>query len=189
MGLFSRDDTPPESPQPVSTPKPAPRTPTPAPATPPKASGEATLIARTCEIEGHLSGSGDVNIHGRFKGQVSGSGQLFIAESGHAEATLHARTIVVAGTVTGDLTANEKIELRPSATLHGNITAPRILIQEGATFEGQVFMKSPGEPKAAAAPAAKATDEKGDDTGKDTDEKDTKKEQSDGKKEPSGSKK
>jgi cytoskeletal protein CcmA (bactofilin family) len=141
MGLFGRDDSPQPGP-------PAPATGRTAPA---QLTGDTTVIARSCEIEGVLSGSGDVNIQGRFKGTVKGSGKLLIAEGGHADARLHARNIVVAGTVKGDVSADEKIELQPSAKLHGNITAPRILIQEGATFEGQVFMKKPTDKPGATA--------------------------------------
>jgi cytoskeletal protein CcmA (bactofilin family) len=142
MGLFGRDDSP----------QPGPPAQTPSRTVPAQPAGDTTVIARSCEIEGTLTGTGDVTIQGRFKGNVDGSGKLFIAEGGKAEARLHARNIVVAGTVKGDVSADEKIELQPSAQLRGNITAPRILIQEGATFEGQVFMKKPVEKPAASTP-------------------------------------
>jgi len=51
--------------------------------------------------------------------------------------------VAIAGTVVGDVTADEKIELEPTARVEGNITAPRILIRDGATFKGQVNMKDP----------------------------------------------
>lgn len=142
MGFFGRsEDPPPTTTTPVVSRSSAPV----------QAVADATVIARSCRIEGTLSGSGDVNIQGRFKGEISGSGQLLISETGDAEARLHARSIVVAGKVHGDMSADEKIELKPSANLRGNITAPRILIQEGATFEGQVFMKKPTDTKGAPA--------------------------------------
>ncbi len=148
MGLFGRDDS--------QAPKPAANAPAPSRSqTAPQPSAETTIIARSCRVEGNLSGSGDVNIQGHFQGEIDGSGQLLIAEGGTAEARLHARTIVVAGTVKGDVSAAEKIELKPTANLLGNITAPRILIQEGATFEGQVFMKKP------ASPSSETTDKRG----------------------------
>ncbi len=135
MGLFGRDDSP--------TPKQTATAALSRNQAPPQASADTTTIARSCRIEGMLTGSGDVTIQGHFQGEIDGSGSLLIAEGGTAEARLHARNIVVAGTVKGDASADEKIELKPSANLLGNITAPRILIQEGATFEGQVYMKKP----------------------------------------------
>jgi len=141
MGLFGRDDrsqatTKPQEPSPAARPasQPAP------------ASGETTLIARSTTFEGTIKGSGDIRIEGRITGTVDASGRLLIAESGRARARLHARTVVVSGTVEGDVTADERIELQPSATLTGNITAPKIQIHEGATFEGEVRMAKPDRP-------------------------------------------
>ncbi len=128
-------------------PQPAPQTPTPTPGRPAQSPTSATtgitIVAQSSRMAGKLSGSADIHVAGSLEGEVDASGQLIIAESGRVAATLHARVIIVAGSVKGDVSADEKIQLKPSAKLHGNITAPRILIEEGATFEGQVFMKSP----------------------------------------------
>jgi cytoskeletal protein CcmA (bactofilin family) len=70
----------------------------------------------------------------------------------------------VAGTVKGDVLADDKIELKPSANLQGNITAPSILIQEGATFEGQVYMQKPADLK----PAPKGQSPTGDSADKES---------------------
>ncbi len=141
MGLFGRDDrsqatTKPENPSPVTRPA----------TTPAPVSSETTLIAGSTAIEGTIRGSGDIRIEGRITGTVDVSGRLLIAESGRAKARLHARTVVVSGTVEGDVTADERIELQASATLTGNIVAPAIQIQEGATFEGEVRMAKPDRP-------------------------------------------
>ena len=61
---------------------------------------------------------------------------------------------MVAGEIKGNVTADERIELRPSARLLGNMTAPRILIQDGATFEGKVEMKPPAQQGRKGFPAA-----------------------------------
>jgi len=107
------------------------------------------VIAQGCRFDGSVSGSGDIQVEGELAGEVASTGNLLVAENGTVRATVHARTVVVAGSVEGDVSADEKIELKPSANLRGNITAPRIMIQDGATFEGQVFMKNPA-PKGAA---------------------------------------
>ncbi len=65
---------------------------------------------------------------------------MLVAEGGKVEAELKAETITIAGKLKGDAIASQKIELTPTAEVEGDITAPRILIREGATFEGQVFM-------------------------------------------------
>ena len=77
------------------------------------------------------------------KGTIDGEGGVTVAEQGRIEATVHGRTVAIAGTVVGDITADEKIELETTARIEGNITAPRILIRDGASFRGQVNMKDP----------------------------------------------
>jgi len=143
MGLFGRDEQSPYS-QPIE-PQPTSRSTAPREREQKAGTSNVTIIAASCRVEGTLTGSGDVTIEGVFSGEVDGMNKLLIAEGGTAKATLHARNIVVAGKIKGNVSADEKIELRPTAVLHGNIMAPRILIQEGATFEGQVFMKKPPE--------------------------------------------
>ncbi len=146
MGLFGKDDRKPGAfqPTPQQTPK--------SPSATPHTSGETTLIGRGARFEGTLTGSADMLIEGQFAGAVDATGRLVVAEQGKVEANLHAKVVVIAGSVTGNVSADERIELQPSATLTGNITAPRIQIQEGATFEGEVRMAAP-EKKATAGPA------------------------------------
>ena len=136
MGIFGRDETAPgqQSTQPVAKP------PTSAPS---KTDADRTIIARPSVFEGHISGSGEIIVNGLVKGTINASGTVRIAELGRVEATVHGKVVAVAGTVAGDITADEKIELEASARVDGNITSPRILINDGATFKGQVNMNEP----------------------------------------------
>ncbi len=137
MGLFGRDQAAPPSPATTPNAKPAPARP--AGGSKPAGNG-TTLVAPGAQFEGSLTGSGDVRIEGRVSGTVAVDGHVIVNQTGLIEATLKARVVVVAGEVHGDVFADEKIELQPTANLVGNMTAPRILIQEGARFEGQVYM-------------------------------------------------
>lgn len=124
-----------------------------------------TLIAKPSRFDGTISGSGEVRIEGAFKGRLDGSSQVVVAQGGEVEAELRAEHITVAGRVRGDLFASVKIELTPSADVQGDIASPRILIREGATFEGQVFMSESGKKKAAEPadrPAERGTDKPAD---------------------------
>ncbi len=136
MGLFAREDRSTDSRPPSQ-----PATPRSAPSA--AAQSGITVVAATCHVEGVLSGSGDLLIEGRLSGEIAGTAAVTVAEGGSVEAMVHGRTVIIAGRVRGDVSASDKIELAPSADVEGNITAPRILIREGATFEGQVFMKQP----------------------------------------------
>ena len=134
MGIFGRDEANPDQQPPQST---AGR-PT-LPTTPETA--DRTVIARPSKIEGRISGSGEIVVNGLVNGTIEATGTVRVAGQGRVEATVHGKIVSVAGTVTGDITADERIELETSARVEGNITAPRILIKDGANFRGQVNMK------------------------------------------------
>ncbi len=140
MGIFGRDERNSHSKHPASTPSGSQQE---AGLTP---SAGSTVIARGNRIQGTITGSSDVEIEGELKGAVDGTGHLKVAAQGVVEGNLAARTVVVAGTVRGDILAGETIQLETSATVEGNITAPRIQMADGATFEGEVHMKSPDRP-------------------------------------------
>jgi cytoskeletal protein CcmA (bactofilin family) len=139
MGIFGRDERTPES-------KPATQQPTktPMPSGPPTATGR-TIISGANTLEGTVAGPGDVQVDGRITGAVDITGNLLVADHGVVEGKIKARSVTVAGSVKGDITGIERIELQPSSKVEGNITAPRILINDGATFDGKVFMKDPGK--------------------------------------------
>ncbi|MCJ7756155.1 MAG: polymer-forming cytoskeletal protein [Thermoanaerobaculales bacterium] len=104
------------------------------------------MIAASILVEGTLSGSGQILVDGRVRGSIEGRDEVMVAPRGRVDATVHGRVVMVAGRVIGDITADEKIELEPTAQVDGDITAPRILIRDGATFRGKVNMKPP-EPR------------------------------------------
>ena len=70
------------------------------------------------------------------------------------EATVHARNVTVEGKVTGDISADDRLELVLTATVDGNIRAPKIIVAEGAKFRGSVDMGS-AKPSGEAAGAKK----------------------------------
>ncbi len=151
MGLFGRDETARRS------------TPTDGQTAPSNASspapekGDRTVIASSVHFEGTLQGSGEILVHGKLTGTIDGSSTIHVAARGSVNAAVHGRSVVVAGTVKGDITADERIELEPSAKVDGDITAPRILIKDGATFRGQVNMQAPPDrPKGKEQPGSPA---------------------------------
>jgi cytoskeletal protein CcmA (bactofilin family) len=140
MGIFGRDERGAES-KPTS-PTPSKRQGSGAAAV---SGASATVIARANRVEGTIVGSGDIQIEGELQGGVEGTGQLRVAERGIVEGTIRARNVTVGGSVRGDILANESIQLDATADVEGNITAPKIRIAEGATFQGQVLMKEVSE--------------------------------------------
>jgi cytoskeletal protein CcmA (bactofilin family) len=96
-------------------------------------------VGASVVIKGDLSAREDVVIAGRVEGSISVEGFLVTVEpGGHVAADVVAKGVVIAGTVTGSVTAEERIELRSTARVEGELTAPRIAIADGATLSGRV---------------------------------------------------
>ena len=141
MGLFGRDDQPLETKTETNRPQNRP-----AATTPHSGNSNRTVISQKIKIDGKVSGTGEIIVNGYVHGSIEGAGTIQVAEDGRVEATVHATNVVIAGQVTGNVTADEKIELEQSARVNGDITAPRILIRDGAAFRGQVNMRKPTSP-------------------------------------------
>jgi cytoskeletal protein CcmA (bactofilin family) len=150
MGIFGRDDRTDDG-------RPAPAESQSGQRRVPQAGSSLTLIAKTSHVEGEIKGAGDVRIEGTLNGKLDCSSSVTVAEGGTVDAELRAETISISGKVRGDIQARQKIELTPTAEVEGDITSPRILIREGATFEGQVCMNGK---KGGSAPGAAKTDDK-----------------------------
>jgi cytoskeletal protein CcmA (bactofilin family) len=138
MGFFGRDDRPQTDPRPAGSQQLRPGAPLPS-----NQPADRTVIADSILVEGTLSGSGQILVDGRVQGSIEGKDVVVVASRGRIDAAVHARVVMVAGRVIGNITADEKIELEPTAQVDGDMTAPRILIKDGATFRGNVNMRTP----------------------------------------------
>ena len=93
------------------------------------------------KISGKLSFDGPTRIDGQVDGEITGKDSLTIGESAVVTAQIRAAAIIVAGKVSGDIIASQRIEIRPSAKVIGNLTAPMLVVHEGALFEGHCSMQ------------------------------------------------
>jgi cytoskeletal protein CcmA (bactofilin family) len=110
-----------------------------------------TTLGPSLTITGDITSQEDMTVHGRVNGKiVMQQGTLVIAPTGSVEANVNGSKITIHGKVTGDVTATDRIELMQTATVSGTLTAPSLVLQEGASFNGIVDMSK----KSAARPAA-----------------------------------
>ncbi len=113
-----------------------------------------TTIGESIVIKGELSGDEDLVIQGRIEGRINlNQNALTVSEHGSVEAAIIANTVVVAGKVRGDIRAAEKVDLRDTCSVEGDICAPRAAIAIGAYFCGGIDMRQSqgGEPVTARA--------------------------------------
>lgn len=108
--------------------------------------GKAAVIGPTISINGELKGQEDLVVEGTIEGTVElKQNTLTIGPQGTLKAQVYAHTILVDGTVDGDLYASERISIRKSARIEGNILAPRISLEDGAKFRGTIDMDAESE--------------------------------------------
>jgi cytoskeletal protein CcmA (bactofilin family) len=118
---------------------------------------DRTVIGPSIVIKGDLSGEEDVLVEGRVEGKIEfNQNALTIGTSGKVKADLFGRTITIEGHVDGNLFAREQAVVRPSGTVHGNITAPRVVLEDGAKFKGGIDMDSKEPARPAVAPSSSA---------------------------------
>jgi cytoskeletal protein CcmA (bactofilin family) len=99
-----------------------------------------TYIGKDTEFEGKLRFYGTIRIDGQFRGEIIGEGTLIVGEGATIESDIHVSQIFNSGRIQGDVTADNKIEIRAPGKILGNIQAPSIVINEGATIEGNCQM-------------------------------------------------
>ena len=113
-------------------------------------------IGKSVVIKGELSGSEDLTIEGQVEGQIELKQHvLTIGRHGRIKARVFAKVVVVMGEVVGNIQASEKVALRDSGAVEGDIIAPRVAIAEGARFRGKIDMQRDAEPKSEESPKAK----------------------------------
>ncbi|MFQ5694296.1 MAG: polymer-forming cytoskeletal protein [Nitrospinota bacterium] len=106
----------------------------------PRQAGQAK-IGQSLFIKGDVTGSEDLTVEGRVEGRIDlKDHNLTIGPNGRVHAEIHARNISIVGEVTGNVVADEKVELTDTARLIGDIRAPRIAVSDGAKFKGSVDM-------------------------------------------------
>jgi len=106
-----------------------------------------SIIGESLHFKGELSAGEDLIIEGTVEGTIDqGSCCLTLKPNGKILADVNATKIFIEGNVKGDLHATTSVTVRETGTVTGNIVAPTVAINEGATFNGSIEMRSPSDP-------------------------------------------
>lgn len=109
-----------------------------------------TIIAEDTLFDGTLNSESDIRINGTLEGEMNVSGKVIVSDTGRISGTLSAEAAVIAGTVTGDIVIAQKLSLTESAHVEGSIQTDRLVVEEGAVFEGDCVMQNRSKPAASA---------------------------------------
>jgi cytoskeletal protein CcmA (bactofilin family) len=105
------------------------------------ASREAAVIGPSIHIDGDVRGEEDLLIEGEVSGTVQlKNNSLTIGPQGKVRADVYAHSIYVDGYLEGDLFGSERVHIRKSAQVKGNVTSPRVSVEDGAKFKGAIEM-------------------------------------------------
>lgn len=99
-------------------------------------STNTTVIGAGTHIKGEITFDTTARILGSVEGSITSRGDLHIGETGQCNATLDAARIVIDGTVEGDVTARERVQLNAKAVVCGDLTTTSLSVAEGASFVG-----------------------------------------------------
>ena len=106
---------------------------------PKRGSGSRSILGPSLVFRGELSANEDLVIEGRIEGSIQHHNKnLTIGQRGRVKADINACVITVEGTVEGDLTGDEAVIIKGTAKVTGNAKSPRVVIEDGAQFTGQV---------------------------------------------------
>ena len=106
-----------------------------------KSKGElSAFIDEASEIEGKYTFSGTVMINGKLRGEIQSNDTLIVGEKGVIHATIRAGIVLVSGEIVGNVVGLERVELRGTARVSGDIEAPIVVVDEGVMFEGHCRM-------------------------------------------------
>lgn len=130
--------------------EPEPTSHSPSPSSPPRRSsarsgGERAIIGPSISIQGDVTGEEDLVVQGRVEGKIDlKQHNVTIGKEGRVKADIFGRLIQVEGEVRGNLFGDEQIVVAGSGQVVGNITAPRVSLEDGCRFKGSIDMEPKG---------------------------------------------
>jgi cytoskeletal protein CcmA (bactofilin family) len=95
------------------------------------------LLSADVEIKGSIKFTNDLTIDGKVEGEINSAGTLTIGENAEIKGEIKTKSVTVYGKVNGNITVEERCELKGHAVLHGDLKAARLVIEDGATFVGK----------------------------------------------------
>lgn len=104
------------------------------------AGGIDAFLGKGTKVTGKLTFEGPGRIEGEVDGEIAAQDTLTVGEGANVSAKISGATIVIEGKVTGDVVARQRLELRATGRVHGNVTTPSLIVHEGAILDGQCSM-------------------------------------------------
>jgi cytoskeletal protein CcmA (bactofilin family) len=111
-----------------------------------------TVIAEDIEITGSLKGGTNIRLDGKLSGDLTAAGDVTLGHTGNIQGNLVVGSVSVLGRIQGNIQAEDRVELRGTAKLNGDLKAKRLVVEDGCTFVGHCEV-TPAPAPARPAPA------------------------------------
>src|SRR5688572_26475990 len=99
-----------------------------------------TILGREARFNGRLTFEGAVRVDGNFEGEIITDDLLLIGPGAEVRATINVGSIIINGSVEGDITAKVSVEIKAPGKLRGNVVTPALIIEKGVIFDGSCRM-------------------------------------------------
>ena len=107
-----------------------------------------TIIGADANFKGEITFDSAAKVLGRFEGSIKAKGKVFIADGSQCKANVEAKEIAVEGQIEGNIEATDRVEVKPTGQVHGDIVAARMTMADGASLDGHVRIGTNGQPGA-----------------------------------------
>ncbi len=112
-----------------------------------------TIISSEVEIIGTIKTTGSVQMDGKLEGDLHSEGDTTIGKSAEVKGNLNVNSVSISGSITGTVTAKDRIQMLATARVQGDIKAKRLTVEDGVTFVGRSEVNPSGQPISASPPA------------------------------------
>jgi len=99
-----------------------------------------TTLGSETLFNGTMKFSESLKVNGRYEGRIESSGFLYIEVGAEVSASLKVKSVVIGGTVKGDIEADQEVEILETGKVYGNIRTARLKLADGVVFEGKIEM-------------------------------------------------
>jgi cytoskeletal protein CcmA (bactofilin family) len=124
--------------------------------------GQQTVINEDVEVVGTIKAGSNLQMDGKLNGDMSCSNDVTIGKSAVTKGNISANSVIVAGQVTGNIMAKDRIELKAAARINGDIKAKRLTVEDGVSFVGKAEVNPSGVSAGRGAQSDSSSQEKAD---------------------------
>ena len=118
-----------------------------------------SVISKDVEITGTIKSSGSIRVDGKLDGELHSTGDAVIGPSAQIKGNIVVNSATIEGGVQGNVTAKDRIEMKSTARVTGDIRAKRLSVEDGVTFIGRSEVNPSGSPISGVAPVVSDTTE------------------------------